>query len=152
MDVRVGTFEDITAEPEFNALAAEYADECAIAGLPRPNYNRDIYQLLEAQGFMYPLGVYEQDKLIGFAAVLVVLNPHYSQKLANTESFFIGQAHRKTGAGLALKRKIEEVARETGAIGLLICAPTNSKLAAVMEKNKHYHETNRVFFKSLANE
>lgn len=149
MEVRRSTFHEITAEPAFDALMAEYAAECAISGLPTPHYDRGMYKLFEDQQMMISLAAYTEGELIGFAAVLVVMNPHYSHKIANTESFFVGKAHRATGAGLVLKRRIEQEAKEAGAVGLFICTPIGGKLAAVMATDRKYKETTRVFFQSF---
>lgn len=95
------------------------------------------------------IGAYLDDILVGFCHVLVSLNPHYSALLAVTESLFVAAAHRGTGAGLALLREAENVARERGAAGMLVSAPTGGTLAAVLEHSKGFRETNRAFFRGL---
>ena len=68
--------------------------------------------------------------------------------VATTERFFV-KAHRKTGAGLRLLRAAEEKARALGSPGLLVTAPFEGDLFQVLPR-VGYQETNRVFFKSLA--
>ena len=69
--------------------------------------------------------------------------------VATTESFFVDPDKRQSGAGIKLLRIAEAVAKDLGAVGLLVSAPFGGKLADVMEK-VGYTETNRVFFRGLA--
>jgi len=62
----------------------------------------------------------------------------------------VARAARKTGAGLALRKRAELVAADMGAVGVLISAPSDGRLAKVMERDRQYVETNRVFFRRLA--
>lgn len=134
---------------EFPALAAEYAQESAIAGMPAPKHDEATYFRLERAGVLH-MGVATIDKaMVGFILVLVSLNPHYSVKIGVIESFFVGAEHRRSGAGLLLKQWAEAKAKEQGARGLFVSAPTGSRLARVMEREKAYRETNRVFFRSF---
>jgi GNAT superfamily N-acetyltransferase len=80
--------------------------------------------------------------------MLVSLLPHYSALAATTESWFVSAAARKGGTGKRLMDAAEAKARELGAVGFLISAPTGGSLerAAPM---LGYRETNRVYFKAL---
>jgi GNAT superfamily N-acetyltransferase len=138
------------AYPQVGALVAEYAAESSIDGLPTPKPHEPSYLRLERAGIMHVLIALVDGAVVGFLVLLVNMNPHYGEKLAVIESFFVGKAHRKSGAGGRLLRRAEEIGRERGAIGLLLSAPVNSVLARIMEQGKRYRETNRVFFRSLA--
>ena len=149
LDIRQITIDDLRFAPGVDDLLREYAKECGIAGLPKPKAEWLTYARLEHHGALHVVGAYLDDELVGFCHVLVSLNPHYSRLLAVTESLFVAAAHRGTGAGLALLREAESIARERGAAGLLISAPTGGSLAAVLERSKGFRETNRVFFREL---
>ena len=109
----------------------------------------DLYIKLNELKKMITLAAYDDDVLIGYANFLLSPNLHYSKLTAVTESFFIKEDYRKTGAGMALLKEMEKLAKENGAVAFMVTAPSNSKLSVVMEKNKAYKETNKVFFKSL---
>lgn len=141
-------FEALANDPHFAALTAEYASESALGGMPKPAAHFDTYKRLEASGAMRVLCAFQGQTLVGFIILLVALNPHYSVLLATTESFFVAEAHRKTGAGLKLLRTAEEIAAELGAAGFLISAPTGGRLERLLP-HTGFHETNRVFFRSL---
>lgn len=144
------TVNQFFSAPNAEALLAEYAAECAIAGLPAPMPSREMYEAIEASGMARVIGAFCDDRLVGFIVLLVSFNPHYSAKLAVCESYFVGKDHRKSGAGLRLRNAAVDVAVDLGAKGIFICAPKGGKLAEVMEKSGDYIETNRVFFRGLA--
>ena len=149
IDIRTISFADIWAASNIDALLAEYAEESSLSGLPTPVPLRDLYELLEQSGSCVLLGAYKGDELVGFLAMVVSMNPHYSQVLAVTESYFVASEHRKTGAGLRLLTAAESLAKAKGAIGILVSAPVQSRLAQVMP-GVGYRETTRAFFRSLA--
>jgi GNAT superfamily N-acetyltransferase len=135
------------AQPDAEALIDEYADECAFAGLPRPNPDLALYERLYASGVMYALGAFDAGEIVGFAVVLVHPNPHYGVPLACVESLFVSKGRRKGGAGLRLLAAVESVAADAGAAGLLLSAPLGSAASKVMASR--YRETNRVYFRAM---
>jgi len=149
LDIRQITIDDLRFAPGVDALLREYSQECGIAGLPKPKAEWLTYARLEHHGALHVVGAYLDGSLVGFCHVLVSLNPHYSALLAVTESLFVATAHRGTGAGLALLREAEAIARHRGAVGLLVSAPTGGSLAAVLERSKGFRETNRAFLQEL---
>jgi GNAT superfamily N-acetyltransferase len=144
------TVAEIERNPHFLALAKEYASEAAIHGLPAPVEKLAAYRLIEASGCFQGYGAFlDNDKLIGFVAVLTPVIPHYGVAIAVSESFFVAAAHRKGGAGIKLLRAAERHARQAGSPGLLVSAPHGGRLARVLP-HLGYRETNRVFFKEMA--
>lgn len=141
------TVDKILAEPNFSELLDGYADELALEGLPHPRAKIDMYKQLEVLGKLQVIAAYWQDKLIGFVNVLMSENPHYSVCIAVTESFFVAKEHRKTGAGILLRREAESCAARSGSPGIFISAPFGSNLALWLQATKEYTETGRTFFK-----
>jgi GNAT superfamily N-acetyltransferase len=141
----------ITTAEIFDAahLIAEYAVESSIDGMPAPAPNREIYTTLESAGVLHARGAFLAEALVGFILLVVTTNPHYGVPLAVTESYFVASEYRKTGAGLALLHAAEGLAKELGAVGILVSAPSNGRLADVLPRTG-YAETNRVFFRRLA--
>lgn len=136
-------------DPSAEALLAEYADECALAGLPPPVPHRDIYLALERAGVVSMFGARVDGVLVGFIVLLTSMNPHYSVVLGAVESFFVAAAHRKSGAGVKLLREARRAAKDRGAVGLLVSAPFGGKLAAVLKRSKRFDLTNEVFCEVL---
>lgn len=149
--IRPCTVDDILAAPNLGALVAEYAVECAIDGLGEPYPRWDTYYKLEAAGVLRIIGAFEDDddNLVGFICLLVTEIPHYSTIVATTESFFVADRARKGGAGLKLLREAERVCADLGAVGFLVSAPANGRLAKIMPRIG-FRESNRVFFRKLA--
>lgn len=144
--IRKCTVSDIEHAPNFSALIKEYADECAISGLPSPETRIPAYYQLEASGAFDVLGAYENDILIGFISILEYPSAHYGVPLGASESFFVAKEKRGTGAGSMLRKELKILAFERGLKGVLLTAPVNGPLAAVLENSDDCVETHRVFF------
>jgi GNAT superfamily N-acetyltransferase len=140
---------EVEQNANFPALAKEYAAESAIHGLPAPVEKIASYRLIEQSDCFHCYGAFLDEALIGFVVVLTPVIPHYGIAIAVCESFFVGQAHRKSGAGIKLLRAAERHARDARSPGLLVSAPCGGRLARVLP-HLGYRETNRVFFKETA--
>lgn len=149
IEIRRITVAEFFAAPNCDELLAEYAAESATEGLPHPLPHRDLYDAMERSGMFHLIGAYRDDELIGFLVLLISVNPHYSVVIGVTESYFVASTQRKSGAGLALLHEAEIVARGCGAVGCLVSAPSNGRLADVLPRIG-YRETNRVFFRDLS--
>lgn len=148
--VEPATVAEILCSGNFPLIAAEYAAESAIDGLPPPAARFETYRLLEQAGILHIFGARRDGQLIGLLTLLVHEMPHYGRALAISESFFVLKAERKSGAGLKLLRAAEAKARALGCPGVLVSAPFEGDLFKVLPR-VGYRETNRIFFKRLAN-
>lgn len=149
IEVRRITFGELESEPNFRWLIEAYAEESQISGLPPANYQSELYHKMEATGTFHVLGAYRDGEMVGFVNFLVTSLPHYGLKVATTESIFVAQEFRRTGAGVKLIREMEKISAELGAIGVLVSAPFGGRLAEVMPGLK-YRQTNQIFFKAIA--
>ncbi len=145
-EVAISTIEEA---PTIGALMAEYAEESGINGMPQPTARWHAYRLLQVAGRLFSFAAFIHDELVGFIFVVAADLPHYGTTTsAVSESFFVARAHRKTGAGLRLLRRAEEMAREIGAPGLLVTAPFEGDLFRVLPRIG-YTEVSRAFFKKV---
>jgi GNAT superfamily N-acetyltransferase len=149
LQVQATTIATLEASPNIWALLAEYAEEASVKGLPVPAIRADDYKRLEAAGVLHPFSALLNGELVGYVTVLASVMPHYCRVIAITESFFVGKAHRRSGAGLRLLDAAERKAAELGSPGLLVSAPFEGSLFKVLPR-RGYVETNRVFFKQVA--
>lgn len=148
IDIGPSSVAEVFAAPNIDSVLAEYAAESSIAGLPAATPNRDMYAQLEATGFMQVVAAWQGEQLAGFIVLVVTPNPHYSQAIAVSESFFVAAKYRKTGAGLQLLGVAEILARQKGAVGMFVSAPVGSRLAQIMPR-VGYPATTQAFFRSL---
>lgn len=150
VEVTKCTIAELKACDAFPALFAEYADECA---LMLPDEKMKAYDHLGGLDFFQAFGAFEPTHgLVGFVAVLTPTIPHYGVCVAQTESLFVGKAHRASGAGLKLLRAAERHAWAKGCPGLFVSAPAHGQLCEVLSLRSGYAETNRVFFKKFRDE
>lgn len=137
-------YTDIRDQP---ALLAEYAAECGIAAVGKPDPQWEIYEQIQAAGRIQGFGVYVGDSMVGFAGVLMTVLPHYGVKAATVESLFVASAYRRSGAGTQLLAHIEREAERAGCKAILYSAPAGGQLEALL--GKRYARTNSVFCKPL---
>lgn len=146
--IRNCTIAEIESAPNIAQILEEYAAESAIKGMPHPLAKVDTYKYLESTKSIYVIGAFFNDVFIGYIIALSPILPHYSVKVAVSESFFVLKEFRNTGAGLKLLREAEKQTSEVGACGILVSAPLGGDLAEVLP-HIGYIETNRVFFRSF---
>jgi len=146
--VRDARVAEIEASPAFPALAAEYAEETLIAGMPPPTARWATYQALEAAGLLSAFAATIDGELVGFISVLAAILPRYDEPVAMAESFFVSRPHRKSGAGMRLLKAAEGKARAISSRGLVVSAPYGGDLFAVLPR-LGFDECARVFFKRL---
>lgn len=147
-DVRRITMEEFEHAPGVGALMAEYAAEAAIHEIGPPNPQFATYRAMEASGMFHTFGAFADGQLVGFLFLITPTLPHFGQLVGVTESFFVGAAHRKSGAGTQLRLVAEETAGAAGAAGILMSVPFGGKLGKVLPR-AGYRETNTTFYKKL---
>ena len=145
MDYVQSDISSLFAFPAFEPMLHDYADECSISGLPRPNPNQEMYCRIEANGILDVYLALDGADLAGFAAVLHTVYPHYGLEMSTVESIFVPKAYRSKGAGIGLLNLIERHARGTG---LFVSAPVGSQFEGVLH-GRRYTNTNAVFFLPL---
>lgn len=147
------TISDLETAPNIQEILEEYAAESSpsIKGLPRPLAKADTYKHLESIGTIHTIGAFFNDLLIGYIIIVPPIMPHYSIRIAVSESYFVLKAYRDTGAGTKLREAAEAWSKEAGAYGILMSAPVSGDLAEILP-HVGYSETNRIFFKGFAHE
>jgi GNAT superfamily N-acetyltransferase len=148
IEYRLIAFDELESDPEWPGLVAEYANECHIAGMPPCEYQGDTYRAMETTGMVRLIGAYLDGRLVGFCNLIVSRLPHYGKIVGTAESLFVGQEHRRTGAGLGLIKAAERTCAEAGAVAMLMSAPANGSMDRLMPRIGYRH-TNTVFFRAF---
>jgi GNAT superfamily N-acetyltransferase len=149
-DVRQCTFDELASAAGFDALCAEYAAESGrMAEFGEPRVDANAYRAMEAAGAAQCIGVWVGEDLAGFAVVTLTVLPHYSKLIGCLISFFVAPGARKGGTGTRIRELAEDIAKARGALGLMISAPSESRLDVILPRSG-YRATNRVYFKGLA--
>ena len=145
------SFKELENDTDFPALTIEYAHESAINGLPPPTAKLPTYRTLNENGLLTVFVARDEGRLAGFIMVLFHEIPHYSIRLAMTESYFVFGHMRSTGAGDRLREAAEQFSEEAGAPGYFISSPVDGPLVTILPR-KGYVKTNEVFFKRFTRE
>jgi GNAT superfamily N-acetyltransferase len=143
LEVAGVTVAGLQADPDIDALLAEYEAEAASPELPAVQPQWEQYAAWEREGRFEIVSVRETGKLIGFVGVLRTKVPHYGGQIAVVESIFVTSGRRRTGAGLKLIRAAKATAAYHG-LALLITARAGSALEAILPRLGCRH-SNTVF-------
>ena len=151
MDICKVAVDAVLDAPEYPALIAEYARECAIEGLPLPQAKLESYRALELTGVIHVFTAMHSGELVGFITVAAPPSLHFSVPLAVVESFYVSPEHRGL-TGLRLLDTAECQAKACGAPGLLVSAPLGGRLCELLLKpTMRYRPTSVIFYKDFAN-
>jgi GNAT superfamily N-acetyltransferase len=147
--IRKVSYAEILGAPNAQELIDEYGAECALPQIGAPDPQPQTYRTLENAGLMQCFGVFDGDKLVGFAAVLTSVFPVYGQRVATVEGLFVASAYRPGGVGRALMLSIEEHSIQSGCIAIMYTAPTHSQLDQLLDASHSYQHTNNVYCRRL---
>ncbi|WP_250533968.1 GNAT family N-acetyltransferase [Caballeronia sp. AZ10_KS36] len=147
--IRKCQFDELAAAANFDALCAEYARESGIAEFGEHKVDGNAYRAMESTGMAQCIGAWHGDELIGFGVVTLSPLPHYSKLIGCLISFFVASHARIGSAGTRIRQAAEQYASDRGAMGLMISAPSESRLDVILPR-VGYRATNRLFFRAFA--
>lgn len=143
--IRPVSYAEILDDTSWPTLLVEYSAECSLPELGKATPQRELYALLERSGGFQAFGVYDGDTLVGFAAVLIYVLPHYGKKIASTESIFISKSQR--GRGHGLRTYLKAYAKGNGCVAFFYSAPVGSRFDRMMAVR--HRRTNNVYLETL---
>ena len=93
------------------------------------------YQTLETAGALLSLGLFKDERLVGYSINALFTNLHYGDLLVcQNDLLFIDRAHRKGMAGVRLIATTESMAKDRGAQMMLWHAKPNTALHAMLPR------------------
>jgi GNAT superfamily N-acetyltransferase len=140
---------EIFGAANWKNLCTQYGDECSLPEVGRIDPQPETYDRMEQSGALQCFGAFAGDALMGFAAVLIYVAPHYGKKIASVESLFVDKRYRRTVLGLGLLIKVERYAKEQQCAAVGYSAPSGSILETLMSRRKKFRRTNSVWMRSL---
>jgi GNAT superfamily N-acetyltransferase len=97
------------------------------------NPDKERYKLLEDEGVLFALFVYDDDKLIGYSVNGIGSNLHYADLImAQSDVLYLHPDYRKKEIGKLLITETELLAREKGADVYLLNAKPDTPLAYLL--------------------
>lgn len=148
MEIKKFKVSEMYALDYFHELVAEYAAECAIDGMPAPEYRMQSYLSLEEAGALASWGAFADGRLIGFVVTVSPVIPHYGMTVTVIESIFVAKAYRHTGAGIRLEYVAADYAQSIGSPGIMANSPHDSEFAEVLPR-MGYVPVSRSFFRKF---
>jgi GNAT superfamily N-acetyltransferase len=137
------------SEESDNNLFNLYEAESIVLEAPISNPSIEAYMALEEQDKLTVIGLYSNDKLIGFCMLIYVFLTHSSSMAAIVDAFFVHPKHRNFGAGKRLISHAEKIAIDKGAVIITMTSPAGSRLSKVAH-SFGYKNTNLIHTKKLA--
>jgi GNAT superfamily N-acetyltransferase len=126
-DVKQIAWAYLVARPEFMPLADAYAKQAGNPEFGQWRINKDWYADLERSGLGQAFGVFEDDKLVGFAYTVLNVQPHFTSiTVLAVDAIYVAPDARKKNGGLALLRALKAHAKAMKADGLLLGAKLNT--------------------------
>lgn len=150
-EIRKVSAADVLEAENAKELFDMYHDEVRTAGMPVHKPDEGAYHALEDCGILHAWGLYREGLLVGFLSLLVSHVPHFGEKIATTESFYVRPEHRGSGTGRGLLKSAEAFARETGCVGFWIPAPVGGSLSKAISI-WGYRKAYEAYFKGLADD
>jgi hypothetical protein len=143
------SFRAILDASNASVLLAAYSAECSISEIGEINPQAELYAQMEQSGYFQVFGAFDGDELVGFAAILVYLNPHYGKMIATVESLFLSPSHRNSASGNGLMNALEDYAKGKQCEVILYSARTGSSFERLLSLLCPYERTNSVFLRQL---
>lgn len=126
MHVKVLSTQEVMSYPGFDELIEEYSQAFDSAHPGAVKVDWKAYEDFGAK--LKAAAVIAEGKIVGIAAVLIQRSRHYDMPVVTIEALYLRRAYRKGTAGLRLLWAASDIARDSGAKGLALCAPPNSEL------------------------
>lgn len=126
---------------EIERLGALHKDEveAEVTALP-VSVNRDLYDVLHAQGALVCVGAFDGDALVGYASAFVSAHPHYALTAAQHDALFIHPDHRAPRLALRMVEVVEAECKARGAAFIAWHAKTGTAFARLLAKRARLEE------------
>jgi GNAT superfamily N-acetyltransferase len=95
----------------------------------------DRYRALEAAGNLIGMGLFDEDKIVGYSIFIITTALHYADlKIAQNDILYVHPDYRKTKWGLRLIKASELAMKERGIKMIMWHGKENTNFAALMPK------------------
>ncbi len=130
------TVDQLTSDPAVVELFHAHWDEIALnKELMRLKPMLDKYYDIEANGMLLIIGAYADGELVGYSVNFLNQHLHYADLwVCMNDIVFISQDMRKSGIGIGLLKRTEELAKERGAQMMLWHVKQNTALSALLPR------------------
>lgn len=145
---RIAIFDPRQLYDEIERLGQLHKDEVEadVTALP-VSVNRDLYDVLHAQGALVCVGAFDDDRLVGYAIALLSPNFHYRMTTAAHDALFLHRDYRTPRMALRLIDAVEAECKARGAQLMVWHAPIGGAFERILKTRANPIYTQ--FFKEL---
>lgn len=138
---RIQTFEPREWYDAIEALGQLHKAELEshITDLPR-RLNREMYDTMFESGVLVNFGVFDGDKMVGYAFAFVHSHPHYEMVTAQHDSLFIHPDYRLPRVALRLMAAVEAECRARGAEKMAWVAKPGTAFQRLLDRLCRFEE------------
>lgn len=106
MAIRTITFAALLGDPGFGYIRDEYFSECRRDSWNGVHVDTEAYEALERQGMLVVLGVFDGDRMVGFAIVMKAGNLITGQDFCNIDCVYVLPEFRASWGAALLRRAL----------------------------------------------
>ena len=145
---RIAIFDPRQLYDEIERLGQLHKDEVEadVTALP-VSVNRDLYDVLHAQGALVCVGAFDDDRLVGYAIALLSPNFHYRMTTAAHDALSLHRDYRTPRMALRLIDAVEAECKARGAQLMVWHAPIGGAFERILKTRANPIYTQ--FFKEL---
>lgn len=129
--------------PLMEASDAETGADCAL------EVDRGLYRVVDQTTQSFGAIVWDEDKPIGMAGIIVAPDPHHGRVTAANETIFVLPEYRKSLVPARLFKLCEQEAKRRGAVRFQWTAFSGSAFERSLEKRRAYRRQETLFIKEL---
>lgn len=97
--------------------------------------NENLFITIEEMGQLLTLGVFIENKLVGYSVNFLTIDTHdCTKKLCCNDAIYIDKKYRKGSLGLKLIKEVEKKAKERGCYATICHSKPNTSLDKLLER------------------
>lgn len=120
---------------EASELAHSHWNECERHLQPAGvKVNVEALKALEEVGALLALGVFDDERLVGYCVLILSPHLHYDITTATVDLLFLAEEYRRGRVGLEMIERANALAKERGAEGVTWAAKPDSTLDHILQR------------------
>lgn len=147
-EIRSITIDEMQAHA--GSLTRDHWQEVGADGVNSLDVDWERYRMMERVNVLVLLGAFVDGEWAGYSAAIRGNHSHdRGEVILHGDAIFVAKQHRGRGLGLALLRRNEAVARESGIVDVHWGGPENGPLARLLKRMHDYRRREVIYAKRV---